>query len=92
MPVYSFRAECPYDIIEFAKDLTTRQIGIVDFSVRPIDGDVRYPDRKVECVLDTDLATVQRVLRSLPDSHVMLQTLHPCPLAENSLERNYQLR
>lgn len=37
------------------------------------------------------LEELRDALRELEDSHVMLQTLRQCPLAENSQERDYDL-
>ena len=37
------------------------------------------------------LEQLQGILRTIKDAHVMLQTLRPVPLADNSLERDYEL-
>ena len=46
-------------------------------------------DVAVEIMVDpsVSLGTMRRWMREVPDGHVMIQTLRPVPLAENSLER-----
>lgn len=47
------------------------------------------PDQEIEIRTELTLDELLTMIRAIPDGHVMLQTLEPVPLAENSLERDY---
>ncbi len=49
------------------------------------------PDVDVEMQCSATLEQLQGILRTIKDAHVMLQTLRPVQLADNSLERDYDL-
>lgn len=49
------------------------------------------PDLDVELQCSANLDQLQGILRTIKDAHVMLQTLRPVPLADNSLVRDYEL-
>lgn len=49
------------------------------------------PDTYVEFNSPADLETLRNVLRQGQDLHVALQTLKPCLLVQNPLERDYDL-
>ena len=87
-PTFSFRAECSRDLNAFIQqavdadiDLDIRQITVTD----PIN------EPHVEFRTDVSLKLLRNLLRTITDSHVMLQTLREEPLSENSLERDYDL-
>ena len=66
--------------------LTREQInGIIEET--PFD---RYPDVQVEIKTTASEDDILNVMRGIVDSHVMIQTLRPIPLADNNLERNYE--
>ena len=90
MNVYSFRAECQYDVDCLAIQLMLEQVSapmtIYNYGIHP-----PIPDVMVEMYCEESLEYLQDVLRRIQDSHVMLQTLRPIPLRDNKLERNYHL-
>ncbi len=87
MPPYSFRTECQSDIDRFTELLRVR--GILHF-LRVVP-DTIVPDRYVQMESDADIEQIRDAMREVVDGHVMLQTLRPGVLADNSLERDYDL-
>lgn len=85
MNTYSFRAECMHDVEVLTALLPTMSIEDGDVAISPIV--LGLPDVKVEVLTTAPLDTLKRAMGRVPDSHVMLETLRPCPLAQNSLER-----
>lgn len=86
--VYSFRAECQADA-EKLRDRCTEVYIKMDMTIMP-HGE-GFPDVKVEMQTDASMNQLHDILRTMDDSHVMLQTLRQVPLAENSLERDHGL-
>jgi hypothetical protein len=85
MPIYSFRAECQRDVDQLSYALTSAGIYSSVQSTR----DAGFPDVEVELEANATLETIRNVMRDVEDGHVMVQTLRACPLAKNTLERNY---
>lgn len=86
--VFSMRAECSVDFNRFM-ELAKQNGLVVEHTVRPDpDG---FPDVEIEFASDSTLANIADVIRQVPDGHTMLQTLRPVPLADNSLERDYDI-
>lgn len=46
--------------------------------------------QKAGTAIFTELVGWPGIMRQLVDGHVMIETLRECPLAENSLEREYE--
>lgn len=88
MPVFSFRAECMDDVEKLHEECVAAGI-IWSMNAKP---DMPYPDVDVEIKAETTLEVLRGLMRQVVDGHVMLQTLRECSLAENSLERDYELR
>ncbi|AXK38526.1 hypothetical protein [Crenobacter cavernae] len=87
MAIYSFRAECQADVKRFHQECL--KVGLITaLQAKPDD---QFPDVEVELQTDASLEALRNVMRRVVDGHVMLQTLRECPLAENSLERDYDL-
>ncbi|MFT0182783.1 hypothetical protein ACMSIO_20400 [Pseudomonas benzopyrenica] len=86
---FSFRAECGYYMGRFISAVEAQGHAIHSV-VRP-DGK-GFPDVDVEIRTDANLEQLQEALRSVEDARVMLQTLRQIPLAENSLQRDYDIR
>lgn len=84
MGIYSFRAECQTDVEGFRQALNAAEISH-SIDCRP---DSQFPDVDVELKTDATLEILKTLLRTVPDGHVMVETLRAGPLAENSLERS----
>ena len=87
MKTYSFRAECQEDVERFNEECLKAGL-MTQWHAKP---DEQFPDVEVELQADASLDTLRNVIRQVVDGHVMLQTLRECSLAENSLERDYDL-
>ena len=83
---YSFRAEFGQDVVAFKKACVEKGIQL-EIEETPFD---RYPDVQVEIKTTASEDDILNVMRGIVDSHVMIQTLRPIPLADNNLERNYE--
>jgi hypothetical protein len=53
--------------------------------------DAMFPDCYVQMEIDWDIERIRVVIREVVDGHVMLQSLRPGVLPDNSLERDYDL-
>lgn len=87
MKTYSFRAECLEDVKRFHGECLKAGL-IAELQAKPDD---QFPDVDVELYTGASLENLRNVMRQVIDGHVMLQTLRECPLAENPLERDYDL-
>lgn len=86
MNTFSLRAECMADADKLRK-LVSAACVVSEFTMTPdADG---LPDQEIEIRTELTQSAVLDLIRSIPEGHVMLQTLEPVPLAENSLERDY---
>ncbi len=85
--VHSLRAECMADADALKRLVSAAcPISVVTL-VADEDG---LPDQEIEIRSSLNTEQISGLIRSIPDGHVMLQTLQPTALAENSLERNYE--
>ena len=87
MTIYSFRAECLADAEAFQAQIPES----AEVQRWEASTDVGYPDVEVEFETDAPLAALRAMLRKTVDGHVMLQTLQAVPLADNSLERDFDI-
>jgi hypothetical protein len=87
MPIYSFRAECQDDVDRLRLALTTAGISSSMQITRPD----QLPDVQVELESQAKLETIRNIMRGVIDGHVMVETLRARPLANNTLERNYDV-
>ena len=80
--IYSFRAECETDIERLLAAFEGKGAYIYY-------GDIAegFPDQKAELGCDLECHEVLTVVMSVPDSHVIVETLKQCPITENDLER-----
>jgi hypothetical protein len=86
--VYSFRAECPADVARLLELMTGD--GLTHRVVQaPPPGSIGGSDVAVEVHTSATFLQMQGLLRQVVDGHVMVQTLRPVALADNSLERDY---
>lgn len=86
MNTLSLRAECATD----ADQLKKLVVAASPASVLSMKADaVGLPDQEIEIKTDLTFDQILDLIRTIPDGHVMLQTLEPVALAENSLERDY---
>jgi len=84
--LFSFRAECRHDVSEF--EWRCRAVGFEPIlTIYKVEN---YPDVNVEMQTVAPIEKLKGIMRQVADSHVMIETLRECPLAENSLEREYQ--
>lgn len=84
--VFSFRAECISDVMIFLGRVRGAGHSIKSNLQPDLDG---LPDVDVEIQTDATLAQLEGLLRSISDSHVILQTLRQIPLEVNPLTRDY---
>lgn len=98
--IYSFRAECPVDVASFILAVNKFNEDIKDEAdlltverptMAPLFADEKTPEMTLEFESTGTLDELRDVLRSISDGHVMLQTLRPCLMLDNSLERDYDL-
>jgi hypothetical protein len=94
MAVFSFRAECSRDVQEFLAAMRWAEIMISGLLIQPIplNGEFCIPDVEGEFYIKDDDVTVERLRRissDVADIHVLLETLRPVSLSENSLERDW---
>lgn len=87
LPVYSFRAELPQDVGKLLYALSKRNI----FFKYSKQGTSHLPDVYVELRTNATIEALRDTLRTIEDSHVMLQTLRALPLKENDLERDFSI-
>jgi len=86
--IYSCRAECQQDVLDFINTMFTGSNRVLHVFFMP---DGKLPDTMLEFGLaQQDNQTLLDILEKQPDSHVMMETLRQCPLAENSLQRQYE--
>jgi hypothetical protein len=86
MRTFSFRAECQVDV-DALRALVALAAENGQWTVLP---DPRgLPDVAVEVLSTITIERLLDLMREVEDGHVMLQTLRPVPLAENSLERDF---
>jgi hypothetical protein len=89
---YSCRAECELDIhrgFAILRDLDPafRRGYVKRASLLGVSG----PDHKLEFHSALPLHVVRTALNYVPDAHVMRQSLRPCKLVDNSLERDDEI-
>ena len=87
LSVYSFRAELSQDVDKFLYALSQRNI----FFKYSKQGSSHLPDICVELHTSATIEDLRDVLRTVKDSHVMLETLRALPLSENNLERDISI-
>lgn len=90
---FSFRAECQYDIDALRHNLIfERRVFTLDAEPMMLQSrggpPMAIPDMKATLVIDMSLEQLRNFMRLQEDSHVMVQSLRECPLAQNSLERD----
>lgn len=85
---YSFRAEMPDDVEIFLGEISKIERGLTK-TWAVIYVDLRIPERHVELNTDLDLETLRNILRQIPDSHLMLETLRPGTMKDGELPRYY---
>lgn len=85
--VYSFRAKSSQDVGKFLYALSQRNI----FFKYSKQGSSNLPDVYVELRTSATIEDLRDVLRTVKDSHVMLETLKALPLSEDNLERDISI-
>ena len=87
--VFSMRSECLTDFNRFIE--LVKPDGLIhEYTVHPdTEG---FPDVEIEFTSDFSLVRISDAIRQVPDGHTMLQTLRPVPLADNCMERDYDIR
>lgn len=65
--------------------------GVVGIIVTREVHDGCLPDVEVEIKAPATLEQMRHVMRAIEDGQIMLQTLRQCPLAANSMARDYDL-
>lgn len=90
MNTFSFRAEFVNDVFTFLREIHHIPGAITEQYRYVIHGD-QLGEGEVELKVNATLEQLMDTLRGIEDSHVMLQTIKQCPLAENNCERNYDI-
>lgn len=86
--MYSCRAECDIDIANFLAAADKAGTNI-DVRTRVVDPDDCFKSEMVfEFGSSASIDLLRAIMRECVDLHVMRQSLRPCPLGENSLERD----
>jgi hypothetical protein len=93
---YSFRAEGARDVLAFLNKVYTDAVATDRFvSALFIETDIGPNCGTHECVVEfqsnISLEELRAHLRTIEDSHVMLQTLRQLPLYLNNCERDFTL-
>jgi hypothetical protein len=90
---YSFRAESPVDVANFILAIVQEGIFLIGSQMSSLiltgplySGEVTFQFESL-----SPLEEIRRVMRTIEDSHVMLQTLLPVPLSENRCERDFSI-
>jgi hypothetical protein len=93
MITYSLRAECPADVARLILALTQKRLFVVGAQMTsPFTQDGGHTGEALfEFLTACTLDELRVVIRTLEDSHVMLQTLRALPLSSNKFERDYTL-
>lgn len=89
LQIFSCRVECLFDIVSFFTVASKSGICILNISI--IDDQRGFPDKECEFTSYSSLEELRNCCNELEDSHVLFQTLRPCPLKENSLKRDFSL-
>ncbi len=84
--VISFRAECQKDFEELKNKFFNHHISYQETGLRKENG---FPDIEVQLTFlyRVSLDLIFELMAEIPDSYVMLETLRPVTLKENSFER-----
>lgn len=85
LKTYSCRAECPSDAIRLLGALASSHIK-TQWRLESNNSPLAVADVNFEFTTDASLEQICNIVDQLEDSHVMLHTLRPVPLASNSLE------
>lgn len=85
MSTYSFRAECRADVDRLLEMLPSFESVTMKPVVIPRVGPV--PDVLVELRTHTPYEKLKSVALTVADGHVMVETLRPCSLDQNNLQR-----
>ncbi len=86
--IYSCRAECDIDIANFLAAATESRTEM-EVRHRAVDPDDAFMSEMVlEFESPASIDSLREIMRGCVDLHVMRQSLRPCPLSENSLERD----
>jgi hypothetical protein len=87
MKTFSFRAEC-YADVECLRDVLQKSKRQNEFAIF----EHGFGEQAVELQVNLTKLDLKDVIRDyVPDGHVILQTLRPVPLKQNSLERDYSV-
>lgn len=84
MNTYSFRAEFPSDANAFLQQAYQKDITLTHFIP-----DRDMPDVVVQFSSEYSLEDFRAIMRTIPDSHVMIQTLQPKSIKDSDIERDY---
>jgi hypothetical protein len=82
--VCSCRAESSYDVALLIKTLCDLDIAFkVNWWL-----EFGFPGASMELITEVTVERLREIMRGQNDMHIMLETLRPVPLRENSLERD----
>ena len=94
MNVYSFRSECIGDALKFLSEVinTAFKWNVEGGCMADVQlNHLSMGEYQCEFKSLLDFNVIQSVCRTIVDGHVMLQTLRPIPLSENSLSRDHSI-
>lgn len=84
---YKFRAEAEADAIKFFEMLPS---GLPTMKVEMLDPEKRFPDVVITFQCNLELHELRAMMRTIEDSHVMLQTIAPAD--QYTGKRNYEIQ
>lgn len=91
--IFSCRAETPVDVTNFLKiaydNCCEQNKNLGQLTITPFAGLDHYPDCKMEFTTNYDIVQLREMMNMVADSHVMIATLRPLPMLENSMERDH---
>lgn len=90
--VYSARAELPQDVplvVNACRNALPNTA--VSCLTKPLGGGIPGPDVSMVLTFDApvDFAQLLSIIGGLDDCHIILESLKPCALADNKLDREY---
>lgn len=94
MNTFSCRFECTEDYTRFV--IAANACGILVLTIelesfQSEKGGPKGPDVFVEFACEADLVPLRKIMQTIPDLHVGIQTLRQVPMKDNSMERDFSL-
>lgn len=93
--IFSCRAESAVDATSFLNiaynNCQEQGKRLGQLIVTPLPEMDNYPDSQMQFTTDYDITQLREMMRMVEHSHVMIATLRPVPILENSMERDHSI-